>query len=172
MSSLWRPAPDAGWQPVSLASREFDFLGGEARLVLFGQGAEGGAALLVRPGAHVRVNGLPVAGGLRILEHRDEVLVGGHLWYFSAESRPVCTVFQLPEGQRRPTCPVCRGPVREGEQAVQCPGCGRWFHQLAAAEGQRARNCWTYAATSRFCKHPTSLSGEPVWRPELEETHV
>jgi hypothetical protein len=171
MSSLWQPVDGAGWQPVP-PGRVFDFPGGAARLVLFGQGAEGGAALLVLPGSHIRVNGLPILGGLRVLEHTDELLVNGLLYYFSAESRPECVAFALKEGDRRPTCPVCRGPVQDGEQAVGCPGCGRWYHQIEAAEGRRGRNCWTYAPSCRFCTHPTSLSGEPVWRPEQEESHV
>jgi len=128
-----------------------------------------GAALLVRPGVSARVNGEPVLGGLRLLEHKDEVLVGARRLFFSAEATPVVAVFHLPEGQRPPICPVCRGPVREGMQAVQCPGCGRWFHQRETTAQQPAKPCWSYAATCRFCNHPTSFAAEAAWRPDRED---
>ena len=79
--------------------------------------------------------------------------------------------FPREEAARSPTCPLCRGPVRDGDRAVQCPGCGRWFHQTDAAEGKPAKPCWTYAPTCRFCNHPTALGGEHGWRPEMEEAN-
>jgi len=122
-------------------------------------------------GVVARVNGRPVLGGLRVLEHKDEVTLGPLRLFYSAESTPVVIVFQPPEGARLPTCPLCRGPVRAGDQAVQCPGCGRWFHQTNAADGKPAKNCWTYAPTCRFCNHPTALGGDAGWRPEREDAH-
>jgi hypothetical protein len=107
-----------------------------------------------------------------VLEHRDEVLVGRRRFYFSNESTPAVVIFRVQPGVRPVTCPVCRGPIKDGEQAVQCPGCGRWFHQLEPAEGKPARRCWTFAAGCRICSHPTALTGEPAWRPEKEEAHV
>jgi hypothetical protein len=112
----------------------------------------------------VRVNGLPVLGGLRLLGHKDEVLAEGARFFFSVESAPEVVVFQLPPGGRAPICPVCRGPVREGAQVVQCPGCSRWFHQL------EAKPCWTYAPACRFCNHPTPLVAGSAWRPDREES--
>jgi hypothetical protein len=128
-----------------------------------------GAALLVRPGVRVRVNGEPVLGGLRLLEHKDELLVGTRRLFFSAETTPVVVIFQLAAGQRAVVCPICRGPVRAGMQTVQCPGCGRWFHQREATADQPAKPCWTYAPTCRFCKHPTSFAAEAAWRPDGED---
>jgi len=130
-----------------------------------------GAVLLARDGVWVRVNGEPVLGGMRILEHKDEVLVEEIRLVFSQESTPVLVNFTATAGQRLPTCPICRGPIRDGMQAVQCPGCGRWFHQLTA-EGQPAKPCWTYAATCRFCQHPTAFTAESAWRPDREENLV
>ena len=169
MSRLWRESAGAGWQSLPLGG---DGLGANVRVVSFGRGAEGGAGLLVRPGVTVRVNGHPVPGGFRVLEHRDEILIGSLRVFYSAESIPESTVFRLGAEARRPTCPLCRGPVQDGDQAVQCPGCGRWFHQREGSEEQRAKTCWTYSPTCRFCDHPTALSGEPVWRPEREEADV
>jgi hypothetical protein len=166
MSNLWRQADGMAWEPLPLDSASLpEFV----RILRAGQGAESVVALLAHPRAHLRVNGLPVVGGLHLLEHRDELLVEGERYFFSAESRPTIRVFSLEEGARRPTCPVCRGALRDGERAVRCPGCSRWFHQIEAAEGQRGRMCWTYAPTCRFCQHPTSLTGESAWRPEMEE---
>ena len=139
-------------------------LPGIALLVLPRQGA----VLLARPQAWVRVNGEPVLGGMRILEHKDEVLVEDVRLVFSQESVPVQVTFAAASGQRLPTCPICRGPIREGMQAVQCPGCGRWFHQLSG-DGQPAKPCWTYAPTCRFCNHPTALGGAAGWQPERED---
>jgi hypothetical protein len=110
-----------------------------------------------------------VLGGLRVLEHKDEILVGSARLFFSAESAPVVVAFHLEAGAKAPTCPVCRGPLKDGDQAVRCPGCSRWYHQLDAVEGRPAKHCWTYAETC-LCQHPRTLSGELLWRPELEET--
>jgi hypothetical protein len=163
MSCLWLEHAGA-WQARALAGGRV-LAGDELALagIAFVPLPRGQAALLVRPGVRVRVNGEPVFGGVRLLEHKDEVLIGARRVVFSGEATPVVTTFTA-AGQRPPVCPVCRGPVREGTQAVQCPGCGRWFHQ------QDAKTCWTYAATCRFCNHPTSFSAETCWRPDQEES--
>ena len=139
------------------------------RFLRFGAANERGVALLLPPGVAARVNGRPVLGGLRVLEHKDEVTFGRSRLFYSAESTPLVVVFRREDGSRSPTCPLCRGPVRDGDQAVQCPGCGRWFHQADATEDRPAKPCWTYAPTCRFCNHPTALGGEAGWRPEREE---
>jgi hypothetical protein len=167
MSCVWLEMPGQPWRAVPiLATRP---LTGEelgVRGVLFCGIGPGGAVLMSRPGVWVRVNGQPVLGGLRVLEHRDEVLLPGACLFFSLESTPTVSPFRVVEGGRAPTCPICRGPIREGMPAVQCPGCGRWFHQLDA------KPCWTYAPTCRFCSHPTSFAAEAAWRPDKEELHV
>jgi hypothetical protein len=140
-------------------------------VVRFGSGSESGVALIVRDGVSARVNGRPVPGGLRVLEHRDELLLGQERLFYSAESTPLVVAFHNAAGNRAPTCPLCRGPIRDGQQAVQCPGCARWFHQIAATSDAPGKPCWTYAETCRFCNHPTALSGEPAWHPGLEEMH-
>jgi hypothetical protein len=166
MSNLWRQAGPA-WEAIPF---EAELAEGTVRLVRFGSGSDTGVALLMKHQAEVRINGLPILGGLHILQHRDELLIDGKRFYFSAESTPILARFQLNEGARQPTCPVCRGPLQDEEQAIQCPGCGRWFHQITEAQdGRRPRTCWTYAATCRFCQHPTALDGATSWRPEHEE---
>jgi hypothetical protein len=120
----------------------------------------------------VRVNGQAILGGVRVLEHKDEVLLAETRLYFSMETAPVTTAYRLSEDGRPPICPICRGPICDGMRAVQCPGCGRWFHQLDAAGDRLAKSCWTYAPTCRFCSHPTAFDAVAAWRPEKEETHV
>src|SRR4051812_28999440 len=163
MSCIWFQPAAGRWQARPLVAGRLheisDLVPAAAGLVASRQGT----ALLVRPGVRVRVNGEPVLGGLRLLDHRDEILVGGVRLLFSAETVPEVVSFTASEGMRTPVCPVCRGPVRAGLLAVQCPGCGRWCHML---EG---RPCWTYAPTCRFCNHPTALTADAVWRPGPED---
>lgn len=163
MSRLWVKGQQGDWRSHAVPAGQL--LAGDG-VGLPGVGLLGlrqGAALFVRAGVWVRVNGEAVLGGMRLLEHQDEVLTEAGRWYFSAQSAPVITTFSLPTGGRVPTCPVCRGPVREGEPAVQCPGCGRWAHQA------EARACWAYAPACRFCNHPTSFADEATWRPGEED---
>lgn len=175
MSTVWHLTHPGRWEAWAVrAGRLLTAPAlGEEGLGVLGLPRGAGAALLVRPGAFARVNGEPVVGGLRLLGHRDEVLTaaGGHL-VFSAESAPSVVTFRQPEGQRPPTCPVCRGVVRDGASAVECPGCGRWHHQPAeGGSGNEALACWAFAPNCRFCNHPTALQGEPAggWRPDNEE---
>ena len=171
MSNIWREVPGEGWQATAVSAGGPLLLDG-GFLCRFGRGSEGGVALLVRCGLRALVNGQPVLGGLRILAHKDEILLGRSRLFFSAEAVPILARFRREAGARAPTCPTCRGPLQDGEEAVQCPGCRRWYHQLGASGDAKAKPCWTYAPTCRFCTHPTSLDGEPVWRPEQEEGHA
>jgi hypothetical protein len=171
MSTLWREGDGNRWEPVGVAeAAPLDEPG--IRVFRFGQGADKGVGLLARAGTRVLVNGHPVLGGFRVLEHRDEILAGRKRFFFSSESTPAVVVFRAQPGARPCTCPQCRGLIKDGDTAVQCPNCSRWFHQLEPGEGRSARRCWTFADKCRICNHPTSLSGEPVWRPEKEECHV
>jgi hypothetical protein len=170
MSCIWQEKHPGEWfaWPVTpgrtLAGEDFD-VPGIAILAL----RQGGAALLVRPGVWVRVNGERVFGGLRLLEHKDEVLAGCGRLCFSQETTPVVVRFHLAPGQRMPICPLCRGPVREDAQAVACPGCGRWFHQVDTEGDRPAKPCWSYAPTCRFCNHPTAFAADAAWRPDRED---
>jgi hypothetical protein len=173
MSCVWREVAGQGWRRLTvpagqaLTGAELEVAG--VQFLGVGQGADRGVALLVRPGVWARVNGQPVLGGLRVLDRKDEIVIAGARLFFSAESTPQVVPFRTPAGTRPPTCPVCRGPIKDDMQAVQCPGCGRWFHQLDAAEGQKEKPCWTYAPTCRFCAHPTSFAADAAWAPEKED---
>ena len=167
MSCLWIENAPGQWTAKTVpagkpVNGEDLGVAGIALLVLPRQGA----VLLARSGVWVRVNGEPVLGGMRILEHKDEVLAGDARLVFSQQGVPVVVAYAPPNGGRSPTCPVCRGVVREQALSVQCPGCARWFHQ----EG--TKTCWTYAAACRFCNHPTAFDDAAAWRPDREDTLV
>jgi hypothetical protein len=175
MSCVWQEVAE-GWRPIPLPAGKV-LRGADLGLDGFAlypvvQGAERGALLMAAPGSWVRVNGQPILGGARVLDHKDEILVTGGRLFFSLETTPTVVPFRIPEGTRAPTCPICRGPIKDGMAAVQCPGCARWFHQMEAAEGRPAKPCWTYAPTCRFCSHPTPFAAEAAWRPDKEEAHV
>jgi hypothetical protein len=160
MSRIWRELRPGEWQAITMP--EDGLVQNGLHFLRYGAGNERGAALLLPVGIVARVNGRPVLGGLRVLDDKDEVTFGRSRFFYSAEAAPVVVAFHRDEGARSPTCPLCRGPVRDGDPAVQCPVCGRWFHQAD-------KPCWTYAPTCRFCNHPTALDGATSWRPEMEE---
>src|SRR5690349_3257254 len=116
MSSVWREV-GSEWVPVAIPEAEgtpavaVEVAG--ARFLRFGAGAERRTALVLPLGIAARVNGRPVLGGLRVLEHKDEVLFGRSRLFYSAESAPVAVAFRRAEGARSPTCPLCRGAVRD-----------------------------------------------------------
>lgn len=176
MCTLWFEADSLLWQSLPILDGtpiEGEPLGAPGiQLLRFGRGPDRGVAVLARSGVSVLVNGLPIAGGMRLLEHKDEVVVGRRRFFYSSESAPAVAVFRAEASARPTTCPVCRGTIKDGVNAVRCPGCTRWYHQIEPADGQPARRCWTFAPTCRICSHPTALTGEPAWRPEVEEQRV
>ncbi len=142
----------------------------EFSIVPFRDGTRPNHALIAGGLTPVRVNGLAVVGSLRVLDHKDELMLGESQMFFSAESAPVVETYQHDGSTRLPRCPVCRGEIADGHTVVCCPGCSRIYHLLDATDGSPAKPCWTYSPTCRFCEHPTSMSGEPTWQPEVDET--
>src|SRR5688572_7910219 len=61
----------------------------------FGQGTDAVVALLAPWELPVFINGDSLIGGLRILQHQDEILAGLQRYYYSAESRPLVSIYQL-----------------------------------------------------------------------------
>lgn len=178
MGTLWSHTDD-GYVPVPLPAA-FDATVGGVRapsgtdvgfcVVPFRDGTRPSYALIVTADVHVRVNGQVVVGRLHILQHQDELVVGSQQIFFSAESTPVVEIYRHDDSGRRPRCPVCRAEIQDGQAVVRCPGCSRLFHQLEATETKPAKPCWTYSPACRFCEHPTSMSGEPTWRPDEEDS--
>ncbi len=139
------------------------------RIVAFSNDTRPAHALLAPASVAVRVNGSLVVGGLRVLQHKDEIRIGSQQLFFSAESVPVAEEYRHEGSGRRPRCPVCRAAVQDGQTVVRCPGCSRLYHQIEATGDSPEKPCWTYSPSCRFCEHPTSMSGETAWRPEQEE---
>jgi hypothetical protein len=123
--------------------------------------------LLLTPGdtggAVIRVSGVPVGVGIRILSHADELRVGEDTprAFFSDESLPATGAFPGPAGA---CCPRCQIEIEVDDDAVRCPNgrCRVWHHQSAEKE----LLCWTYDAACALCDHETALDGELQWIPE------
>jgi hypothetical protein len=119
-------------------------------------------ALAASKSTGVRLNGLKLVTGLRVLSDRDEIrLPSGTILYFSKET--LASVVAFPAGLSPLSCPRCRKPLEPGVAAVRCPGCGLWHHQ---SEEERLP-CWTYAGRcAGGCDQPTELSAGYRWIPE------
>jgi hypothetical protein len=108
----------------------------------------------------VRVNGLPLLAGIRVLRDRDEIRVDGDPpVYFSTEKLARVECFP---GAARPTfCARCKVEIEVGSAAVQCPNCGVWCHETEEL------NCWSYpeARTCPLCDHRNSLDATYRWTP-------
>ena len=121
-------------------------------------GAETWVLLSVRAGG-VRVNGVPLTLGVRVVADRDEIWVdGAGTFYFSAET--LARVAPLPGTERTLYCPRCKLGVEAGSPAVRCPQCGVWYH------GSEELPCWGYAETCALCPQPTDAGAGFRWTPE------
>ena len=151
---------DDSIEPSTAASHFF-------RLAPFHDGGRRRFALIVRAVGFTHINGSPLVGGIRVLQHKDEISVGSESLFFSAEATPVVEVYRPDDSPKRPRCAICRAAIQDAQHVVRCPGCARLYHQIAAVNGKAEKHCWTYSPTCRFCEHPTSLSGELSWRPDV-----
>ena len=109
----------------------------------------------------VRVNGLPLPAGIRVLADRDEIRIGGkEPWYFSTEESP--QVVPFPEGGADIRCPRCTLEIQPGRPAVRCPNCAVWHHQ----DPEKKLPCWTYGERCGACDlQETSSEAEFRWTP-------
>jgi hypothetical protein len=134
----------------------------EEPAVVMVRAESGGASawvLMLAGDADVRVNGFAPVAGMRVLQDRDEIRIGGaQPLFFSAET--LAHIEEFPGAERAVFCGRCRQPMKKGEPAVRCPGCGIWYHQTESLP------CWTYAETCGFCPHPTALDAGFGWIPE------
>ena len=114
--------------------------------------------LLVDAASSARVNGVPVATGLALLDDRDEIVVAdGSRFLVSFEE--IAAVEPFPLAKAVP-CARCRLPIEPGTPGVRCPLCAIWAHQSAD------RECFTYAEHCAVCAGPTELGGALAWIPE------
>jgi hypothetical protein len=115
--------------------------------------------LVAAPDSGVRVNGLPLAAGLRVLADRDEVRAPGLESLFYSTER-LAAVEPLPELGGEVSCPRCRQPIAPASPAVRCPGCNLWHHETGELP------CWTYAPTCALCPQSTASDAGFRWTPE------
>ena len=156
MSHLWISENDHSWQPLRLpvADGERQRIA-DVRIERTGEGLAERWMLFAAPGA-VRVNGLPVRLGLRVLADRDEIVSGGRRLFFSTESLPVIEPFA---GAAAVVCPRCRQPVQPGAASIRCPKCGVVHHQTEDLP------CFRYGETCAMCDQPSD-SESFQWSPE------
>jgi hypothetical protein len=120
--------------------------------------------LLAAEGAPVRVNGLPLLVGVRVLQDRDEIRVGrADSLFFSTES--AARVESFSGTGASVMCPRCKQAIAEASEVVRCPGCGVVHHQA------KDLPCWSgYEAepfaTCAMCDQPAALDSGFRWTPE------
>ena len=183
MAHLWissaRDARERSWEPARLAEPGcvlapvgdglrvgpvggigFSDAHGVVLLPAPGSGKGPAWALLAARRSPARVNGWPLALGIRVLRDRDEIRVGAECCFFSSEELARCEPFPgLAQGAH---CPRCKQSLEPGERAVACPRCGAWHHQSEKFP------CWTYDATCALCQaQSTALDAGYSWTPEL-----
>lgn len=118
-------------------------------------------ALICKPQSGIRINGVPVLLGIRVLEDRDEIRFPG--WdsqrvFFSTER--LAEVQPFPGSEHPMYCPRCHQVMEAGTPSVQCPNpkCGVWYHESES-------KCWTYSKTCALCDQQTDLDAGYRWSP-------
>jgi hypothetical protein len=173
MAVLWAPDADGQWAALPLDdATSLDLSATPPRRLSRGPRAAGPAAPVVLvpasgtswalvwgPERRIRINGIPQAAGLRVLEDRDEIRIAGvGSVFFSTES--LARVEPFPGADRPVPCARSKIPIEKGTPAVKCPRCGVWYLMTDDAPA------WTYDAHCAFCPQPTALSAGFQWTPE------
>lgn len=110
--------------------------------------------------ASLRVNGQPLALGIRALRDHDEISIGGQRCFFSTEE--LARIVAFPGLDQPVWCPRCKQKVEPGDLAVACPRCHAWHHQSEEFP------CWTYEPTCALCQlQATALDAGYSWTPEM-----
>ena len=164
MPHVWKLVENQ-WTPVALAGDAFALAGAQpassSGAMLRRAGAEdAGWALLTPPSVSARVNGEPVALGIRALCDRDEIQTPDEApVFFSTEKLVAVEPYTGPAGGK---CPRCTKEIEPGSPAVRCGSCGTWYHQ------SEARACFTYGENPICvsCASDAVVSGEFSWTPE------
>ena len=176
LAHLWVNVENDRWAVLPLAGGAVSLTVSPPRLVdSSAQAQTAGAAILLPPsakpqedwvlltgsGAEVRVNGLLLALGLRVLADRDEIRVTGAGTVFFSTER-LARIAAFPSEGSEKFCPRCKLPLEAGSPAVRCPNCAVWYHQ----HEQQQRECWTYAEACALCSWPSDLDAGYSWTPE------
>ena len=164
MANLWCKDQAAQWQPVRLEEESLPLAQGETASAVSVCRAHGARlaetwVLLCGGRAKVRVNGLVLHTGIRVLADRDEITVGsGEPVFFSTEE--LARVETFAAGKAVTPCPRCKKPVDDGAQVVRCPQCKLAYHYSS----DKQRDCWGYSPTCA-CGHPTAMDAGFRWTP-------
>jgi hypothetical protein len=154
------PQPAATfWSPRPLVETVVPLDGGAGSLVRVPMDNGEAWALVAAAGA-VRVNGAPLALGLRVLRDKDEICSEGGRVFFSEERLAAVEPFA---GAAPVACARCRQPVEPGSPSVRCAGCGVVCHESPELP------CMTYTPTCPLCSRSSTL-GAFTWTPEDLET--
>jgi hypothetical protein len=131
-----------------------------AALLLRSRGADGESWLVMTAkGAGVRLNGVRLLTGFRVLADRDELCIDGVGRAFFSTER-LATVAPFPGAERPVRCARCRSVLDPGKPSVRCPSCGALTHQT------EDRPCWVYGEHCPQCSQPTALDFGFCWSPE------
>jgi hypothetical protein len=107
----------------------------------------------------LRINGLPLQTGIRVLSHRDEVRINaGQAGFFSTERLARVERYGKDD---KPICPRCSLPILTGSLSLRCPICGVRYHQ-----DNPSSPCWQYGPECVTCCAPTDPEGGFRWTPE------
>ena len=154
MSQLWHIL-DKQWQPHEVLAGPLD----SAASVRLCAGAGEAWVLIASPSAGVRVNGQPIALGIRSLRDRDEIQVGTSRYYYSTER--LARIEPFPGADGAVMCPRCRKEIVKGTPAVRCPSCATFHHE------REGLGCWSYSARCQLCDSETALDAGFRWQPEF-----
>ncbi len=170
MAHLWARTESGDWEAVKVEGDVFALVSGPQPVAqpdtdgaaLCRRSTPGGRetwVLLSRPSVDLRLNGVPLQTGIRVLEDRDAIqLSDGSPTYFSSERLAEVELFP---GSPEPVyCPRCKTEIEAGTPAVRCPGCDSWHHQ------SETFGCWLYAERCALCDRPTALDAGFRWSPE------
>ena len=176
MAVIWQESPANAWEatplkgqrlclgpegPIAGSAARIHVQTGVAHLV---RGTTGGQpwVLLAAGSSGVRVNGLSLELGIRVLRNRDEIFLTQPRcrFFFSTEGLP--RVERFPHDLRAASCPRCHHLIHAGSLAVRCPNeeCGVWHHQSADCA------CWTESQRCAMCETPTELRAGFRWSPQ------
>jgi hypothetical protein len=192
---LWFRRDDARWRQVAIdaglrVGRDAGgrmIAGGDVveplgTVVRFAEHGRARAALIVKGGARLAVNGFPALPA-RVLSDRDEIAAPS-----DPEAAVVFTacapahVRPFVAGAHPERCGRCRQELGTGDASVRCPACGVVYHEGrlavpragtgAAAGGEPAgggsgargetRACWSYDARCGVCRRERA---EMAWTP-------
>lgn len=130
-------------------------------LLLRASARDADAAWLLVTGARgARVNGAPVALGVRALRDRDEIqLPGAAPAFFSTEKLVAVEPYA---GQAGGKCPRCTREIEPGTPSVRCGSCGSAYHQ------SEHKACFTYGENPIcvVCACDAVINTDYSWVPE------